>query len=64
MGTKFITQLNLSDSIITADSLNTQKETVKTIVKVEVEDISALKDKVLIFNLIMLILNFIVSKKR
>lgn len=33
MGPELIKQLNLSDSIITADALNTQKETVKAIIK-------------------------------
>ena len=32
MGPELIKQLNLSDSIITADALNTQKETVKAII--------------------------------
>lgn len=43
MGPELIKQLNLSDSIITADALNTQKETVKAIVKAKGEYVLALK---------------------
>lgn len=43
MGPELIKQLNLSDSIITADALNTQKETVKAIVKSKGEYVLALK---------------------
>lgn len=43
MGPELIKQLNLSDSIITADALNTQKETVKAIVKANGEYVLALK---------------------
>ena len=43
MGPKLIKQLNLSDSIITADALNTQKETVKAIIKAKGEYVLALK---------------------
>ena len=43
MGPELIKQLNLSDSIITADTLNTQKETAKAIVKVKGEYVLALK---------------------
>lgn len=43
MGPELIKQLNLSDSIITADALNTQKETVKAIIKAKGEYVLALK---------------------
>lgn len=43
MGPELIKQLNLSDSIITADALNTQKETVKAIVKAKGEFVLVLK---------------------
>lgn len=43
MGPELIKHLNLSDSIITADALNTQKETVKAIVKSHGEYVLALK---------------------
>ena len=43
IGPKLIKQLNLSDSIITADALNTQKETVKAIVEAKGEYVLALK---------------------
>ena len=43
MGPKLIEQLNLSDSIITADALNTQKETVKAIIKAKGDYVLALK---------------------
>ena len=43
MGPELIKQLNLSDSIITADALNTQKETVKAIGKAKGEYVLALK---------------------
>lgn len=43
MGPELIKQLNLSDSIITADALNTQKETVKSIIKAKGEYVLALK---------------------
>lgn len=43
MGPELIKQLNLSDSIITADALNMQKETVKAIVKAKGEYVLALK---------------------
>ena len=43
MGPELIKQLNLSDSIITADALNTQKETVKAIVKANGDYVLALK---------------------
>lgn len=43
MNPELIKQLNLSDSIITADALNTQKETVKAIVKTKGEYVLALK---------------------
>ena len=43
MGPELIKQLNLSDSIITADALNTQKETVKAIVKAKGDYVLALK---------------------
>lgn len=43
MGLELIKQLNLSDSIVTADALNTQKETVKAIVKAKGEYVLALK---------------------
>lgn len=43
MGPELIKQLNLSDSIITADALNTQKEPVKAIVKAKGEYVLALK---------------------
>ena len=43
MGPELIKQLNLSDSIITADALNTQKETVKAIIKAKGEYVFALK---------------------
>lgn len=43
MGPELIKQLNLSDSIITADTLNTQKETAKAIVKAKGEYVLALK---------------------
>ena len=43
MGPELIKQLNLSDSIVTADALNTQKETVKAIVKAKGEYVLALK---------------------
>ena len=43
MGPELIKQLNLSSSIITADTLNTQKETVKAIVKAKGDYVLALK---------------------
>lgn len=43
MGPELIKQLNLSSSIITADALNTQKETVKAIVKAKGDYVLALK---------------------
>ena len=43
MGPKLIKQLNLSSSIITADALNTQKETVKAIAKAKGDYVLALK---------------------
>ena len=43
MGPELIKQLNLSDSIITADALNTQKETVKAIIEAKGEYVLALK---------------------
>lgn len=43
MGPELIKQLNLSNSIITADALNTQKETVKSIIKANGEYVLALK---------------------
>lgn len=43
IGPELIKQLNLSDSIITADALNTQKETVKAIIKAKGEYVLALK---------------------
>lgn len=43
MGPELIKQLNLSNSIITADALNTQKETVKSIIKAKGEYVLALK---------------------
>jgi len=43
MGPELIKQLNLSDSIITADALNTQKETVKAIIKAKGDYVLALK---------------------
>lgn len=43
MGPELIKQLNLSNSIITADALNTQKETVKAIIKAKGEYVLALK---------------------
>ena len=42
-GPELITQLNLSDSIITADALNTQKDTVNAIVKSKGDYVLALK---------------------
>ena len=42
-GPELIKQLNLSNSIITADALNTQKETVKAIIKAKGEYVLALK---------------------
>lgn len=42
-GPELIRQLNLSDSIITADALNTQKETAKAIIKANGEYVLALK---------------------
>lgn len=43
MGPELIKHLNLSNSIITADALNTQKETVKAIIKAKGEYVLALK---------------------
>ena len=43
MGPELIKQLNLRDSIITADALNTQKETVKAIIKAKGDYVLALK---------------------
>ena len=43
MGPELIKQLNLSSSIITADALNTQKETVKAVVKAKGDYVLALK---------------------
>ena len=43
MGPELIKQLNLSDSIITADALNTQKETAKAIIKAKGNYVLALK---------------------
>lgn len=43
MDPKLINQLNLSDSIITADALNPQKKTVKAIVKAKDEYVFELK---------------------
>ena len=43
MGPELIKKLNLSNSIITADALNTQKETVKAIIKAKGEYVLALK---------------------
>lgn len=43
MGPNLIKQLNLSNSIITADALNTQKETVKAIIKAKGDYVLALK---------------------
>ena len=43
MGPELIKKLNLSDSIVTADALNTQKETVKAIIKAKGEYVLALK---------------------
>ncbi len=43
MGPELIKRLNLSNSIITADALNTQKETVKAIIKAKGEYALVLK---------------------
>lgn len=43
MGPELIKQLNLSDSIITADALNAQKETAKAIIKAKGDYVLALK---------------------
>lgn len=43
MGPDLIKQLDLSDSIVTADALNTQKETVEAIIKAKGEYVLALK---------------------
>ncbi len=43
MGPELVKQLNLRDSIITADALNTQKETVKAIIKSKGYYVLALK---------------------
>lgn len=43
MGPELIKQLDLSNSIITSDALNTQKETVKSIIKAKGEYVLALK---------------------